>query len=277
MFFISVALVRTIDRSGADALPSGIHLAVAEVLAIAGLLIGARAWVCLFEEGPAPELRHGFYASQLGKYIPGGIWQTVALVGSASRSGAGVARSSVRLPVYMITTIAAGGTLGAALAVVGTSVPTFARWASLAGLLTLPLLGRRWMMAAVRLFSRLSKQPISDDAIPSRRAILRSYVFNLASVLTGSAAFAVLLGSFHTQVSSLEAVSGFCLAWIAGYAAVPVPSGIGVREAVLIGLFESGIEGPVVTAAVAQRIVLIVAELVVVVLSSTAQRRVRRP
>lgn len=274
--FLALVLVRTVRRLGVDTVPSWPSFVAAGVLSAGSIMIGARGWASLFDEGSS-DLRRGFYASQLGKYIPGGIWQSVALVGSASRSGASLRHSTVRLPVYMVTTIVAGATVGAALSIVGTSVPSAARWGSLAGLATLPLLTRRWMMTTVRLFRRISKQPTSEeDLIPPRGAIQRSYLFNLGSVLAGSMAFAVLLGSLHTRVSSIEAVTGFCLAWIAGFVAVPVPSGIGVREAILIGLFESGIEGPVVAAAVAQRIVAIVAELIVVLAASGARRSARR-
>lgn len=274
LVFIGFALARTVDRSGQDVIPSWPYLVIAEVLAISGLLIGSRAWTSLFVEGSGAELRRGFYASQLGKYIPGAVWQTVALVGSASRAGAGVARSSIRFPVYAATTIAAGGTVGAGLSVVGRSDLGPARLASLAGLLTILLLDRRGMMLAVRAFRRITGREISEDALPSQEAIIRSYLFGLGSVIVGSAAFAVLLESFHTRVSAAEATTAFALAWTAGFVAIPFPSGLGIREAVLIGALATGLGSPIVSAAVAQRIVLMVGELVVV-LSTNVRKPAR--
>ena len=71
-----------------------------------------------------------------------------------------------------------------------------------------------------------------------------------AAVLNGLA-FALLLDAF-TELSLREmviAAAAFNLAGAAGVAAVPVPSGIGVREAVLIGLLQSVVPLEVATAA----------------------------
>jgi hypothetical protein len=274
LFFIVFALVRTIDRSNGDVVPSWPAFVGAEALALAALVIGSRAWTALFVEGTEHELRRGFYLSQLGKYIPGAIWQAVALVGSAARTGAGVARSTVRFPVYLLTTIAAGGTVGAALVIVGSSVPAQARYGSLAALLTIPLLSRRGMLLGVGVVRRVTGREIAKDSLPPQDAILRSYLYGLGSVLAGSAAFAVLLASFPTPLSAPEATTAFSLAWIAGFIALPFPSGIGIREAVLIGILGTGVGGPVVSAAIAQRIVLIIAELLVLV-SIGIRNRVR--
>jgi glycosyltransferase 2 family protein len=273
LVFLALVLARAIDRLGAEVLPSWPHIVVAAALAEFSLILGARAWSSLFEGG-ADGLRRSYYASQLGKYIPGGIWQMVALVESGARSGAGFVRSSIRFPVYVLTTIAAGGSIGAGLALAGAHASARVRIASLAGLLTLALIDRRLIAFVLKTLARVTRRQLPGDPVPSQGAIITSYVYGLGAVLATAGAYAALLASLPTRVSSFEAVTAFALAWTAGFVAIPIPSGVGIREAVLVGVTASGFAGPVVAAAVVQRVVVIIAELVMV-LSLALRKRAR--
>jgi uncharacterized membrane protein YbhN (UPF0104 family) len=73
--------------------------------------------------------------------------------------------------------------------------------------------------------------------------------------LTGIA-FAVLVRG------GAAAVCAFTAGWTIGYVLVPIPSGLGVREAVLIGLLPIP-TSLLLTAAIAHRVALMVAELLV--------------
>ena len=55
-------------------------------------------------------------------------------------------------------------------------------------------------------------------------------------------------------------ISTFALAWLAGFLALPVPAGIGVREAVLVGISSAGAES-VVTASILVRLAVASAEI----------------
>lgn len=57
------------------------------------------------------------------------------------------------------------------------------------------------------------------------------------------------------------AVGGFALAWVCGFLAVVVPAGVGVREAVLVGVLGASIgSGEALAVAVLSRFLIIVAE-----------------
>jgi uncharacterized membrane protein YbhN (UPF0104 family) len=55
-------------------------------------------------------------------------------------------------------------------------------------------------------------------------------------------------------------ISSFTLGWLAGFLALPIPAGIGVREAALVGLSSAGAE-PVLTASIVVRLVTAAAEV----------------
>jgi hypothetical protein len=97
------------------------------------------------------------------------------------------------------------------------------------------------------------------DALPPQAAILRAYLCALGNLAAYGAAFTVLL-SDGGAVNPFVAVSAFCAAWVAGYLVVPVPSGLGVREAVLVAALPDLATASLLAASVAHRVLGIVAE-----------------
>jgi hypothetical protein len=261
--FLAVTFVRTVRRPGAESFPSWPYLMVGAMIAVLTVAFGSRGWLCLFEDGSRPALRRGYFLSQLGKYIPGGIWQAAALVTSGVRSGAGKGPTSARFPVYVLTQATAGATVG--VPIVFMRAPGVARALAPLGLLMLPLLGRRWMVWFLNHLSRWTKRTFSPDLLPSQESILASYAWGIVTLLLGGAAFAVLLSAFETPASPALAVSALGAAWTVGFLALPFPSGIGIREAVLAGVIASAPAGEVVAAAIAYRLVTMFAEVILVV------------
>ena len=207
-------------------------------------------------------MARGFYVSQLAKYIPGMIWQAVALVESARRAGLRLSRASAGFPVFMLTQVAAGGTFGLAFAAFGTHLSPVARAGAVAGLIPVAMLNRRWMIRVLEIVARLMKRTIPPDTVPSQSAILRSYSWSVGTLLLSGLGFAALMSSVGTERSVAFLVAAFAVAWTVGFLALPFPSGVGIREAVLIAAASSGAAAPVVSAAVAHRLVTMAAELV---------------
>jgi hypothetical protein len=83
----------------------------------------------------------------------------------------------------------------------------------------------------------------------------------------------VLAVATDPGVDPLQAASGFVVAWAVGFLVIPVPAGLGIREAVIAVLVE-GPAGTKLVAAVMLRLVVIVAEatLAFVVRVRTARR-----
>lgn len=246
------------DVRGQD-LPGVGALVAALGLHVVALLCAARAWIALFPAGADRRaLARGLYTSQLAKYLPaGGVFQVAGQVASAGDQ-AGVSAAAVRLPVFSLCLVTAGATLGAGLALAG-DLPGWARLLASLGVLAPALLDRRIVAAVLRLARRVVKRLPEPQALPSQGAIVRAYLFGLGNLIAYAAAFTVLLTNV-ADVNPFVTGSALCAAWVAGYLALPVPSGLGVREAVLVAALPGMTTASLLAASVAHRLLGIAAE-----------------
>lgn len=267
--FLAIAFADTWNRSRHSVLPSPGALLGAGGLLIASLILASRGWIGLFE-GPfsRPELIRGFYTAQLGRYIPGAVWQAVGQVGLAGRAGVSARRASAAFPVFALGQAAAGGTVAALLAGLGSGLSPGLRLGSLAGLLLVLPLWRAWMVKVVGLAGRLLGKPALEELIPSQRRILRCYAWAVATLLAASSGFALLASSLDLPTSSGWAmIPAFSLAWTVGFLAVPFPSGLGIREAVLVTVIGRPGAAALIAASVAHRLLNMLAEFLMIAVS----------
>jgi SAM-dependent methyltransferase/uncharacterized membrane protein YbhN (UPF0104 family) len=257
-------------------LRSPTRLLVAFVLVVVALALWARAWsVLLRREADVPLLRHGFYLSQLGKYVPGGIWQAAGLVSLGRDAGATLASTSTAFVVLALAQVAGAATVGGLAAIVAPELSAPLRIAMIAGLCLSALVYRGWMVATLGFVRRVVTR-LDVTSVPSQDAIISSYLWSIAATGLAAAAFAVIAQT-RSVGAGATAVAAFATAWWIGFVAVPFPSGIGIREAVLLGAlrvpFGSGV---VLGAAVGQRLVSIAAELTLIATTGAARLRRKR-
>jgi uncharacterized membrane protein YbhN (UPF0104 family) len=277
--FLGFAFRETWDRSQQTVLPSPWHLTSAGALALGGVALASRGWAWLFEAKERHRaLRSGFYTAQLGKYIPGAIWQAVGQVGLARGPGIPAARALTAFFAHAATQAAAGATVAALLSLVGTEVPLLLRLLSLTGLVLLFLLRRASMVRAIRLVGRLTRRAeVHEGLVPSQRGILCSYGWALVAITASGSAFAILASSVHAAGSAMSAIPAYAFAWTIGFLAIPFPAGVGIREAVLIATLGRGVEvAPVIAASLAHRLVTMLAELVMIVVERLRASRTKR-
>jgi SAM-dependent methyltransferase len=271
--FLVVALIDTWDRSQ-RLLRSPVRLGCSFVIVLLALVLWARAWSALFGHEADPRaLHHGFYLSQLGKYVPGGIWQAAGLVSLGRDAGAELGQASTAFVVLAVTQVAGAATVGGIAAIAAPDLPTAFRILVIAGLGLIALVYRGWMVAALRLGARVVKR-LDVSLVPPQRAILRSYAWSVAATAVAAAAYAVLAQPGRAGLA-IAAEAAFATAWWIGFVAVPFPSGIGIREAVLLGALRASLgSGVVLGAAIGQRLVSIAAELTLITVTGT--RRIQR-
>jgi SAM-dependent methyltransferase len=260
--FIVVAFVATLGDAQDLEAPAWHLFAAAVLLYGAGLWCAYRAWVALLEVSANPPLAAGFYLSQLGKYVPGGVWQALAQAGYAARAGIPGARAGTRLVVFGLTQAAGGAVVGATLVALGSGVSGILRAGSVVPLLVLvALLDRRWMIRAVRWWQLRRGGAARDDLIPRQGAIVTAALWSTATMVLASASFALLLSGTTGDAVLASAVPAFALAWTIGFLAVPFPAGLGVREAVLVAaLVGVAPTAAILAASVFLRLVAIAAE-----------------
>jgi len=256
--FMITALVATIDRARGSVVPSWSALLLAAGLAVIGLIAAARGWEAMLG-ARHPAIAASFFTAQLGKYIPGGIWQPVGQVGLVTAAGVPVAQAATAFPIHALVQVAAAGTVGVLYAFTGSSP---GRWLALLGIVPVTLLHRGWMVALLRVARH--RVPRLPDEPPSQRAIVLSYGWSLTTFVAAGAAFSVLLGSVGED-PLVASMAAFGLAWSAGFLLLPVPAGLGVREAVMVGLL--GATAPILAASIAHRLVTMAAEAILIVAS----------
>jgi glycosyltransferase 2 family protein len=255
-------------------LPSIGAMAAALVLHVIALIFASRGWASLFPaDADRRALARSLYTSQLAKYLPaGGVLQAAGQVTLSGLSG-GVRSAAIRLPVFSLCLVTAGATLASGLAF-ASDLPTWGRVLAGAGLLAPCLLDRRVLAAVLRHARRVVSRLPEPDALPPKPAIVAAYLWGIGNMVAYGAAFAVLLTDI-TNVNPFIAGAALCAAWVAGYLVVPVPSGLGVREAVLVAALPAS-AASLVTASVAHRLLGIIAEAMLAGLTTVRARLVAR-
>lgn len=204
-----------------------------------------------------------FFAGELGKYLPGGIWPVVGR-GELARRG-GVDRSVG----YSTTLLSAGlmcigGAIACALFVPFVGRSGLETGWGLTILLIVPI-GLVVVHPAVfgpilRLIDRVSKGRITLTAPRWGQMIILICVSVPTWLLIGLATAMVTAGLGVEQQPGRVAFAAVC-AWIVGFLVIPVPAGAGIREVVFV--LVSGLAGgPAVAVAAVCRIMFVAIDAV---------------
>jgi hypothetical protein len=271
--FFAYALVDA-WRSTDGALPAVWRLLAAGGIWWVGELGAAFAWMVLLGDRRI-EIGAGFLTAQLAKYVPGAVWQPASQVGLARSSGVGVPRAIVAFTANAVVIVATGGVCLVVLAIAWTEISDGLRiLLALGGAASLLLFDRRWMVFVLARIPRTREE--SQALVPGQAAIALSAVGILVALVSAAASYVVLLGSFGTIDDVLLVVAAFITAFTVGFVVLPLPSGLGVREAVLTGILAGMFPGSViVTASLYQRLVSVAAEGILAGVGTVVLRRRR--
>lgn len=243
-------------------------LAVAWVLGLAGMTGIGLAWrsallVLGGELGVAVALR-GYFVGQMGKYVPGGIWAIMGRGEWARNEGVAgsVAYSSVVASIgsaYLAAVLVAVALLPFS-GLLGSSGD--ARFAPVLALLPIgfALIHPRVVRSILTVIRRVTRREIRLD-VPSWGQSAGLVVRQIPSwFLIGSATLLVsaALGSSGDPANLISAAA---VSWVVGFLALPVPGGIGVREAAFVALATSLPVGIAATVALVARLLFIAVDL----------------
>lgn len=255
-------------------------LAVAAVLASLGMVTVASIWGSVLRLlGVTPAGRWvvaGYFVGEIGKYVPGGIWPVLGRGEFARRRGvpAQHAYGSVALSLAMLY-------LAATLTLVGLLPFAFGGGLSSSWflfLLGLPVglmvLHPHVLARLAQVVSRLTGREIGVPVPAWRASLLLILRYTPCWLLIGTATWA-LARSIAPDASWPRMVFAASLSWLAGFVAVPVPAGAGVREAAFLAA--CGLPtGLAVTTAVGARILFVLVDAVGAALGAVFLYR-RRP
>jgi hypothetical protein len=246
--------------------PRPLLFAVVLALSIMGCLAGAASWAVLIG-GVGARMRPfiAFIASQPAKYLPlGGAMQFATVVDLSTEEGAARRGVAATFVLHALICVSAACALGSLEAV--NPIEPSRRMIIACGLLA-------WLMLlpSVRaLLERvLARGPrflhVALTRSTSRFAL--SFLWVSVSFVLGATCFTLLLVPHPQGSDLLVVVPAFILAWGAGFVALPFPSGIGVRELVLALLIPGHPAAAIMAASLAQRCVVLIAELVLMAIT----------
>jgi uncharacterized membrane protein YbhN (UPF0104 family) len=206
-----------------------------------------------------------FLPGQLGKYVPGAVWPVVGRAELAVRGGVGrvEAYSSVALS---LATTNLGAVLGAALAfpfaLVAEEGSAAAGWWVL---LLLPLGALVVHPRVLRLVERLAGRALRR---PELALVVPSWRDSAVLVLRHLPAWALVVAATWCTARALDPTPALApiafatlASWVAGMVVLPVPGGLGVREATFAALASTALPvGVAATVAVLARLVFMLAD-----------------
>jgi glycosyltransferase 2 family protein len=218
-------------------------------LAISAVLASAFIWLeilRLLGVTPRPSWATVYLRGQLGKYVPGSVWQYASRGALATNRGIPLRVVAKSFPIELSATVLAAAAFSILLVGWWGAVAVIAVVAAAAG-------------ATSALHSRIAARAAS-------KAVL---LYVGTWVLIGGSFWMAARGLVQIPAGQLPVyMGGFASAWIVGLVAIYAPTGIGVREAVLVAILRSrvGTEAALVVA-LGSRIVFMLADLVAASLS----------
>jgi hypothetical protein len=179
--------------------------------------------------------------SNLGRYVPGRLWQIAAMgvlaqragVSPVAATGSAVLNAVVNIAAGFVVVMATGWRLLALPYAGAPAVAVIIIAVTIAVLMAVP-----WLTPhALRLAERLTGRVVMVG-VPPRRAIGYAVVGNVVGWVLYGAAFQLLArGILGVAPGGLAAyVAVYTLSYLVGYLVLPAPAGVGFREASMITL-----------------------------------------
>lgn len=221
-----------------------------------------------------------WFLSAIIRYIPGNVWQPLGMAQLSAQEGIRPAATFTSIVVHQALS-------GLAVALMGT---TYFLWVGQLGILRflLPILiavpalaiglQARWLESLLNwLLRRVGRDPLHlNFSSRTLAGLVLGYIVSWSLLGLGFAALVRALTPIGWDILP-HLIPAFALAWLIGYLSLLTPSGLGVREGVLVWLLGGLLTMPVATvASLVQRLWFIVAEAAAALVSLVMWRRRRK-
>jgi uncharacterized membrane protein YbhN (UPF0104 family) len=218
-------------------------VSAAVVLTIAYVVCTLLAWRAVLADLGSPLPGRAavavFGMSQIGKYVPGGVWNVVAAAELGATHRIPRRRSLAAMAVAVLISVVSGTVVGAAC-LPFFSVDSLGAWSWVAvvapvlAVLLLPPVLTRIVDVGFRVIRR---EPLEQPL--TWRGLGAAALWSVVGWLLAGAQVWMLatdLGLERGPRSFALAVGGYALAWVVGFLVILVPAGAGAREGVLIAV-----------------------------------------
>lgn len=257
-------------------------LATALVLAALAMLGAAAPWrralQVLGTDLPRSQVLARYFLGEIGKYLPGGVWPVLGRGELARRAGTSrsAAYGSVALSLATLYLAAMFVVLVGSPALLGGEDGPGALLVLL--LLPLGLLGLHpsFLGRALGLVERVTRRRLAVE-IPSWSTSLGLVLRYVPAWIGVGAATWAVARALDPGAPVVEVATAAVLSWVVGFVLVPVPGGIGVREATFVAAASSLAPGIAATVAVTARVLFVLVDATGAVAGSVVIRRWRGP
>lgn len=240
---------------------------VAVGVGICAMLIVGLNWLriitSLGHRSPIVEGLRWYYVGQLGKYIPGGLWAVLGRSELATRGGLPRTVAYPSVAMSLVTTYASAAATGAAfLAVGGTTTSTKLLWATGSVVIvaaTIVGLSSAVVGRVNRLLDRFGLSSTLPACPPTVSGV--AVIATVPTWLLVGFATALCARSLGIDADVAAIIAATSYSWLAGFLVIPLPGGLGVREAVFIALWP-GSAPEAAAIAVLARLAFILADLI---------------
>ena len=213
-------------------------LGASSLLLMIGYAISAANWTYIVNDLGGPQIPkldaiRLFMIANLGRYIPGKIWQIAGLAALAKDRGVapGTAVGAAVLGQGIALVVAAGLGIG----VYHTILPP-----GYFSLISIVLIGSVIVLATIpvsfkagaKLWLRFMGSPAIET--PSPTSGLRWLLLYFVNWIVYALAFWMMVASFDSDISLIPVAAAFPAAYVLGYLMIFAPAGLGVREGFLI-------------------------------------------
>ncbi|MFH1068604.1 MAG: lysylphosphatidylglycerol synthase domain-containing protein [Candidatus Glassbacteria bacterium] len=211
-----------------------------------------------------------WFISNLGRYLPGKVWQIAGMAAMARAEGAPAAAAATASVVGFVVSLIAGAAVGLVCFPVSAAgkYATYLAWAWIGLPVVLAFLHPALLNRLFGLAARISGKPISIG-LYSQRDLLLWFTLNVLVWLVYGLCFHYFILSIvpDAGLALSDSVGIYAIGYIIGFLVVFAPGGIGVREAMFTGLLAASLgEVTATVVALISRLWLTLAELVPVVL-----------
>jgi len=222
-----------------------------------------------------------WFASNMGKYLPGKVWQILGMVYLSERRGVPKVKSFTSSVISQFFGAVSGLLIGIILLLVGGQRTllgsAFWLWVilvTLAAVSGISLLYPSLVQGVMNFLLRLAKKEPIKFSFDSLSFLLYMLFYGVSWMLFGVAFFFFSMGLVEPDIKFLWlATAGFSIATVSGFLVVVVPGGLGVREGVLALLLSGFFPSPVsVLLALSYRLWFTLAETVLFGISFLIKR-----
>jgi len=253
---------------------------VAAALGVPYLVCTLGSWRAILADLGSPLTRSEaitvFGVSQLGKYVPGGVWNVVAAAELGAERSIPRRRSLSAMAVAILVALVTGVALGVVTVATVGEGDLDLRWLWVAAPLLLAAMVPAVLNRLLALAMRVARRPPLEQPLTANGAA-RAVAWALASWVVIGAQVWLLAGGLGLPLTAgtfLRCVGAFALAWVVGFLVVVVPAGLGAREVVLAAMLGGVLEpAAVIVVVLASRVLQTIGDLALAALGGALARR----